>query len=436
LGFLNVTRPPFGGWPDRILRVFFLMPAPALFRSFCRFPLFVSACFVLMSGLTGRVLAQPSPTDSLPAHAERDLFDLLERAFPRLRFSSHTPQALEQGQTLLVVLPLPGYAPQTRLSAQLAANAAYRRPRANVSAGVLSLTYTQNRQLILLGQLQHWTADNRWLWTFDGRLMRYPQNTYGLGTRTGPADEIRMEYDYLRLYPTVYRRIARDFYAGLGYGLDLRWGIRSSTDAGDLRAISGYPFGVQGRSVATGPRLGVVFDNRSNALNPERGLYANALLRADTRALGSDRTHQMLLLDLRAYLPTPGRDNTLAFWSYSTFTLGGAPPYLDLPSTAWDTQSASGRGYVQGRFRGRHLLYAETEYRFPLRRDRLLGGVVFANAQTFAEPTTNRFAAVAPAAGLGLRVRVNKFSRVNLAIDYGVGLNGSRGLYFNLGEVF
>ena len=31
---------------------------------------------------------------------------------------------------------------------------------------------------------------------------------------------------------------------------------------------------------------------------------------------------------------------------------------------------------------------------------------------------------------------MNKFSNTNLAIDYGFGVNGSHGLFFNLGEVF
>jgi hypothetical protein len=46
------------------------------------------------------------------------------------------------------------------------------------------------------------------------------------------------------------------------------------------------------------------------------------------------------------------------------------------------------------------------------------------------------FEKVAPAVGGGLRLSLNKASRTNLAIDYGFGMDGSRGLSLNLGEVF
>ena len=82
------------------------------------------------------------------------------------------------------------------------------------------------------------------------------------------------------------------------------------------------------------------------------------------------------------------------------------------------------------------MLYLESEYRFGITGNGLLGGVVFANAQSFTEPGANRFTYVQPGYGLGLRVSLNKFSRTNLCIDYGWGTHGSRGFFVNLGEVF
>ncbi|WP_226163180.1 hypothetical protein [Hymenobacter terricola] len=100
-------------------------------------------------------------------------------------------------------------------------------------------------------------------------------------------------------------------------------------------------------------------------------------------------------------------------------------------------QSANlSRGFIQGRFRGKNLIYGETEYRFGLTRNRLLGAVVFANAESVTEQESGRFEKVVPAAGAGLRVSVNKVSHTNLSIDYGFGTDGSRGLALNLGEVF
>ena len=44
-----------------------------------------------------------------------------------------------------------------------------------------------------------------------------------------------------------------------------------------------------------------------------------------------------------------------------------------LPSTGWDDQSNLGRGYIQGRFRARELVYAEAEYRFGILRNDFIG---------------------------------------------------------------
>jgi hypothetical protein len=128
--------------------------------------------------------------------------------------------------------------------------------------------------------------------------------------------------------------------------------------------------------------------------------------------------------------------NVFAVWIYDWFTVNGKAPFLMLPNTGGDPNSNTGRGYIQGRYRGNNMAYAEGEYRFRITKNGMFGGVVFANAQTFSEQATNSFEVIAPAYGFGLRVRLNKFTRTNLAIDYGFGKNGSNGLFVNLGEVF
>jgi hypothetical protein len=142
-------------------------------------------------------------------------------------------------------------------------------------------------------------------------------------------------------------------------------------------------------------------------------------------------------LDLRKYFKFPGgSNNILAIWSYDWLTLSGKPPYLDLPSTGWDAYNNTGRGYIQGRFRGKDMIYLETEYRFGISHNGLFGGALFANAQCFSEYPANDFDIIWPGMGVGLRIKVNKQSGANIAIDYGFGADGSRGLFVNIGEVF
>lgn len=394
---------------------------------------------LLLSGFGVRAQVNGLPTaddDIRPIIPQRDLVDLLHNWFPRIK--EHDSTTLQEGGKFIWVLPQIGYTLQTRLLAQVLINATFRKPNANLSAMTGTAAYTQNGQTIFTATSSVWSRSNRFLFTNDWRLMHYPQATYGLGMYTSTDRRVvDMDYSYLRAYQSILTRVAPNLYAGIGYALDLHWDIRSYNSRHEFTRISGYQYGVAGRSVSSGPLLALTYDNRANAINPQRGIYANMVLRTNLQLLGSDRTYQSLLIDVRKYLHLNSTtDNILALWSYSSLTLGDNPPFLDLPSTGWDTNGNVGRGHIQGRFRGKQFLYAEVAYRFHITADRLLGGVVFANAQSVNELKSEQFERIAPAVGAGLRVKMNKFSRTNLCIDYGFGLNGTGGLFFNLGEVF
>jgi hypothetical protein len=153
--------------------------------------------------------------------------------------------------------------------------------------------------------------------------------------------------------------------------------------------------------------------------------------------MGSDASWTTMLLQWRGYFRFPANSaNTMALWSYNWFTLAGKPPYLMLPATGWDKSYNTGRGYIQGRFRSNNMIDGEAEYRIRLTNNGLLGMVLFGNLESFSEINTWRFESVAPAGGLGLRIKLNKYSRTNISIDYGWGKQGSRGFFVNLGEVF
>jgi hypothetical protein len=152
--------------------------------------------------------------------------------------------------------------------------------------------------------------------------------------------------------------------------------------------------------------------------------------------MGSSGNWQSLQFDLRKYIRvSDSNNNILALWSLLWFTHGNVP-YLDLPGTGLDMFNNSGRGYIQGRFLGRNMLYLESEYRFGITSNGLLGAVVFANAQSVSEYPSDEFKKIAPALGTGLRIKMNKHSNTNICIDYAVGINNSNGFFLNLGEIF
>lgn len=80
------------------------------------------------------------------------------------------------------------------------------------------------------------------------------------------------------------------------------------------------------------------------------------------------------------------------------------------------------------------MTYFETEYRYRITRNGLIGGVAFFNVEKFFG-NLKPYDDFLPGYGAGLRIRLNKKSGANLCLDYGFG-KGSHGLYVNLGEVF
>ncbi len=331
------------------------------------------------------------------------------------------------------------YSLQTGFAVGINANLSFTstNPKQNISTVVSTPQYTQYKQIIIPVVANIWTKGNRYNILGDWRYFDYSADNYGLGGSSRPDVDDRLTYSFLRLYQSVLRQVTPNFSVGIGYALDYHWDIQE-VNATPLLNDDFHRYSSGTRSVSSGPTVSFQFSNRRNPNNPQNGFYGNVMLRPNLRWLGSDQNWQSVIADLRKYIPlSPDSRHILAFWNLTWLSFGNQAPYLDLPSTGWDTYANMGRGYTQGRFRGRNLVYLETEYRAALLRNGLLGAVVFANMQTYSDyPNTSQFGRLLPGGGVGLRIKVNKQSNLNIAIDYGIGIGGSRGLFINLGEVF
>lgn len=383
-----------------------------------------------------RTAAQDTP------HSHDNQLDLVDlgRAFLQ---AYHTRRAdtgrHNENRLHISVLPAAGYTLQTGFAGVLSSNFAFytsEQGQTNLSTILSSVTYSQYHQVIFPIQADIWTKGNQYNIITDWRCLHYPSLTYGLGGNTSADSADNIDYGYLRLHQAILRTLGRNFYGGLGYDLDYFWNIRE-VEPGNQKPTGFESYGWTKNAVASGPSVHLLYDSRRNPINPEKGDYLSLIYHPNFTFLGSNSNWASLVMDSRKYIPLPGNRNVLALWSYDWFTLGsGRPPYLLLPSTGWDPYSNTGRGYIQGRYRSLNMLYVESEYRFGITGNGLLGGVVFANAQSFTEPGSDRYAYVQPGYGLGLRVSLNKFSRTNLCIDYGWGSHDSQGFFVNLGEVF
>jgi len=165
-------------------------------------------------------------------------------------------------------------------------------------------------------------------------------------------------------------------------------------------------------------------------------MYASASLRINPTFFINTGHWNQLFIDFRKYVSFSSKEqNMLSFWSYYWMVFNGYTPYLDLPSTAWDSYARSGRGYYQSRYRSDKQLYFEAEYRKDITRNGLLGFVLFTNIASLPEFHTNSYIYWHPAGGAGLRLKLNKFSRTNIVVDYAISRE-LKTVYFNIGETF
>jgi hypothetical protein len=279
-----------------------------------------------------------------------------------------------------------------------------------------------------------WSTNNMFNFLGDWRYYKYPSYTYGLGGFTKIKNADLIDYSYLQVFQEVLYHISHNIYAGIGYEYDSHYNLANSTSLTDYTLYNGTTT----ETTSSGMVAHLKYDSRTNINNPKEAFFGSVTYRYNTTILGSDDNWQSVQLELRKYIKLGGlrHNNVLAFWSWNEVTFGGKVPYFDLPSTGWDTYANTGRGYIQGRFRGTSLAYLEGEYRFQLMKSGLLGGVVFVNGESVPEWPSNKFETIIPGEGVGLRIKLNRYSDTNLCIDYAFGNGGSRGFFFNLGEVF
>jgi hypothetical protein len=279
----------------------------------------------------------------------------------------------------------------------------------------------------------------------DWRYFVISETTYGLGSSITSVGQ-SLRYALTRIHETASFKLASNFFAGIGIHYDHQFHIDDKTvDAGDTTQSYHYQYSVRHgfnptQYTTSGYSLNLLFDNRDNPINAYKGYYVNVNYRIDERALGSSKNNSILLTEYRSFFSLDGerRRHILALWLYGNYLISGNLPYLMLPAIGYDQRQKSGRGYPFGRFRGESLLYAETEYRFPISsRTGILGGVVFSNLTSTSnqEEKIRLLNYVQPAYGAGLRIMVDKMSRTRLQLDGAIG-DRKLGLYFGIRETF
>jgi outer membrane protein assembly factor BamA len=231
------------------------------------------------------------------------------------------------------------------------------------------------------------------------------------------------------------RRIARDLFLGLMYtGSDTGYRFDRGTDEqNDFTKALFDTLGIRDNFV-TSLGLKLTFDSRDYPYYPTSGLYAVLRSMHYAEWLGSNNKYTKIVYDLRGYHRL-GSDHILAAMLTGGHSVG------DVPFDGYQMYGMRNtlRGYPTGKYRGRHMIGLQVEYRRQLYRR--WGMVAFAGAGSIwggdageSEEVFDR--SLLPSVGAGIRFALSVERKINIRLDYALGVDGNDGLYLGIMEAF
>ncbi len=159
-------------------------------------------------------------------------------------------------------------------------------------------------------------------------------------------------------------------------------------------------------------------DTVDNSFYPRKGSLFNFTGDFFAKALGSNRNYQVYKVSYNGYLSVSEKQ----VLAYRAMACGvtDTTPFFDL--CLYGTSSDL-RGYTTGEFQNRRMFASQVEFRqeLPYR----LGLVGFAGVGGVARRVNEfQFNKLLPAAGIGLRFKLDKTNHINYRVDFGFGRSG------------
>lgn len=340
-------------------------------------------------------------------------FACLALAFPTLLVADSSFR-----KTSILPVPTLGYTPETRAYAGAVVQLAYRQDSAaRISSAKLDISFTRNRQRILLAECDWFMKGEKAVLKSQLLHTLYPDYYWGIGANTAASQ--RMRYSGLRSAAQLawlFRLKPQQF-----SGPEFRF--HEQRNFSFLEGDTGlYKTLVPARIAGIGWTF--LSDSRNNQLNATSGSMVRLQVLLNRWSGGAFPKWQV---DLRRYFPLENGAIALRGLYQQS---GHLTPFFDLPLYGGD----AARGYFLGRFRGQTLALLQTEYRRKIYRR--WGFALFGGAGNTIQAGESLLGSVKPNAGIGIRFTADRAANVNLRLDYALGSGGQRGFYIAFGEAF
>jgi hypothetical protein len=249
---------------------------------------------------------------------------------------------------------------------------------------------------------------------------------YGIGRIPG-RDAIKVP---LRMRGTIFfgeflRNVWKDIFIGP------RFQRRNlEVDLDGVQTPGGFEIpAIDIKSVSAALGFHVQRDLRDSTFYPTKGSLFDLTADFFDQAFGSRREYQVYKVAYSGYHQM--REKKIFAYQAMVCSANGSVPFYDLCLYGSNNQL---RGYVAGQFQNRRMFAAQAEYRLEL--PKRLGLVGFGGLGGVARDWNDfRTDGLLPAAGLGLRFKLDKKNHINYRIDWAYGRAGHT-LTIGVGEAF
>jgi outer membrane protein assembly factor BamA len=362
----------------------------------------------------GAAAQTPSPPDSAvagfaPVAAETDTTDVKRFGFTLLPAIFYTPETgFAGGASVLLFFRGKGASDETR-----------------PSTVAPTLIFTAKSQIIAVMGYELNLARERYQVTGGVGYLKFPDLFYGIGSDTPEGNEEEYTPRTVFFSASGLKRMRSRFNLGVHY--EYGRSEISDTEPGGL-LDSGIIPGSDG-GVVSGVGPVATWDSRDNLFYASTGSFHTVSATFFDGALGSDFTFERYVIDVRTYFSL-WRGHVLALQAVGSF-INGTPPFQSMSQIGG---SELMRGYYSGRYRDRHAIALQAEWR--KRVWWRLGLAAFVGAGDVA-PSLSAFeiGEFKPAAGAGLRFLIDRTEGISIRVDFGF-IGGTPGPYITINEAF
>lgn len=328
-----------------------------------------------------------------------------------------------------MVLPLIAKSIETSWSFGSAVSATFKSKDSTIrtsNAQGLAL-YSVNKQFIVALNGTIYFPKEKEILTSQISFSSFPDKFWGIGPNSKNEDEENYEFKQYYIDFHLQKKVANKLYIG---------GIFESQNVMKLTYKSGGLFdkeNLPGKNgyIVSGMGLSLTYDSRNHAFAPTKGTFLQTSATIYNTTFGSDFAYTNYVFDVRKYFSI----NKKVVNASQLFLFINKGDKVPLRSLATFGGSNSMRGFYDGRFRDKNQFVFQNELRFDVYKR--LGAVAFVGLGGVAH-STDKFALneLKYSIGGGLRYALNPSEKLNIRVDYGIGLNYSNGLYIQISEAF